>query len=178
MPHNRLQTGGMTDEPTDIKTETKPTRTSDLRGFIRLLEERGQLRRIRQPVSLVHEITEIHRRVLADGGPALLFEQPVDHEGKVREVPLLANLFGTRQRIEWGLGLETGGLPALGQKLAELREPRPPKSMAEAWGKLPLLKAALSMRPRNVSRAPVQETVLTGDAIDLARLPVQCCWPG
>lgn len=118
MPHNRLQTGGMTDEPTDIKAEAKPARTSDLRGFIRLLEERGQLRRIRQPVSLVHEITEIHRRVLADGGPALLFEQPVDHEGKVRKMPLLANLFGTRQRIEWGLGLETGGLPALGQKLA------------------------------------------------------------
>ena len=178
MPHSRLQTGGMTDEPTDRNTETKPARTSDLRGFIRLLDERGQLRRMRQPVSLVHEITEIHRRVLADGGPALLFEQPVDYKGKVREVPLLANLFGTRQRIEWGLGLETGGLPALGQKLTELREPRPPKSMAEAWSKLPLLRAALSMGQRNVSRAPVQERVLTGDAVDLARLPVQWCWPG
>lgn len=169
-----LQTGGMRDK----ETETKPIRPTDLRVFIQVLEKRGQLKRIRQPVSLVHEITEIHRRVLAEGGPALLFEQPVNHEGKVCDIPLLANLFGTRQRIECGLGLATGGLPVLAQKLAELREPQPPRSMAEAWSKLPLLRAALSMRLRNVARAPVQERVLTDEAVDLARLPVQWCWPG
>lgn len=166
----------MTDDRAE--TDMKTVRTADLRGFIAMLESRGQLRRVRHPVSLVHEITEIHRRVLQDGGPALLFEQPVDHGGKVRNIPLLANLFGTRERIEWGLGLDAGGLPALAQRLAELREPSPPKSMKDAWSKLPMLRAALAMRLRRVTHAPVQETVLTGEAIDLGTLPIQWCWPG
>lgn len=153
-------------------------RTADLRGFVEVLARRGRLVRIRRPVSLVHEITEIHRRVLREGGPALLFEAPVDAGGRVHDVPLLANLFGTRERIEWGLGLESGGLPQLARRLAELREPRPPRSVREAWRALPLLRAALGLRLRRVSSAPVQQVVLRGDDIDLARLPVQWCWPG
>ncbi len=142
------------------------------------LERRGRLKRVEKPVSLVHEITEIHRRTLEAGGPALLFEKPVDAAGKVCGVPLLANLFGTRERIEWGFGLENGGLPRLAAMLADLRDPRPPKSMRDAWGKLPLLRAALSMRPRNVTRPPVQDIVWRDEEIDLGRLPIQWCWPG
>lgn len=155
-----------------------PRRYDSLQDFVALLESRARLKRIREPVSLVHEITEIHRRVLMAEGPALLFERPVDAEGKVQPIPLLANLFGTRERIEWGFGLEAGGLPRLASFLADLRDPKPPRSMRDAWGKLPHLKAALSMNPRAVTRPPCQHTILQQAAIDLDRLPIQTCWPG
>lgn len=153
-------------------------RFSDLQDFMALLEERGQLLRIREPVSLVHEITEIHRRVLLEEGPALLFENPVDASGRTQSIPLLANLFGTRERIEWGFGLGSGGLPGLAAMLAGLRDPQPPVSMRDAFGKLPLLRAALSMRPRKVARATSQEIIWRGAEADLSRLPIQWCWPG
>jgi 4-hydroxy-3-polyprenylbenzoate decarboxylase len=155
-----------------------PRRFADLQEFATLLEARGKLKRIARPVSLVHEITEIHRRVLAEEGPALLFERPVDAAGKVQPIPLLANLFGTRERIEWGFGLERGGLPSLATFLADLRDPQPPRSMQDAWQKLPQLKAALSMRQRDVTRPPCQQIVWRDDEFDLACLPIQTCWPG
>jgi 4-hydroxy-3-polyprenylbenzoate decarboxylase len=153
-------------------------RFADLQEFMAMLEGRGQLRRIREPVSLVHDVTEIHRRVLHAEGPALLFEHPVDAAGRRQSIPLLVNLFGTRERIEWGFGLASGGLPALAEMLAELREPRPPRSIGDAWGRLPLLRAALSMRPRRVATALSQEVVWRGAQADLSRLPIQWCWPG
>ena len=103
------------------------------------LEKRGRLLRVAQPVSLVHEITEIHRRVLAEGGPAVLFERPVRSDGAVSEIPLLANLFGTRERIELGYGIPGGKIGDLADLLAELREPRPPASLRDALKKLPVL---------------------------------------
>lgn len=161
-----------------MKADVTPRRHASLQDFVSFLEKRGSLKRIARPVSLVHEITEIHRRVLADHGPALLFEQPVDASGTTQTIPLLANLFGTRERIEWGLGLEAGGLPQLAAFLGELREPRPPKSMRDAWQKLPHLRAALSMNARPVPRALCQQVVWQGREIDLDRLPIQSCWPG
>ena len=155
-----------------------PPRYASLQDFVALLEERGRLVRVQQPVSLAHEITEIHRRVLAEHGPALLFEQPVQVSGRVSAIPLLANLFGTRERIEWGLGLHAGGIAELGAFLAELREPQPPRSMGEAFSKLRHLKAALSLRNRSVSRAPCQDIVWRDAEIDLDKLPIQSCWPG
>ena len=153
-------------------------RFRDLSGFLAYLDAAGQLRRIAEPVSVVHEITEIHRRVIAQEGPALLFDRPLRPDGTVSPVPLLANLFGTVERVAWGLGVSPENLPALGRTLAELREPRPPRGLAEAWKALPLARAALSMRPRESGRAPVQEQVFQADAIDLTALPVQLCWPG
>lgn len=149
-----------------------------LRDFAGHLEAHGQLARIREPVSVVHDMTEIHRRVLAGGGPALLFERPVGADGAACEMPVLVNLFGSVERVAWGLGIAPEELPALGEMLAELREPRPPQGLADAWRKLPLARAALSMRPRLVNGGSLQRTVLTGEAIDLARLPVQLHWPG
>ncbi|GAU82060.1 UbiD family decarboxylase [Bosea sp. BIWAKO-01] len=153
-------------------------RFRDLRAFTAHLEAAGQLHRIAEPVSVVHEVTEIHRRVIAEDGPALLFERPVRPDGTVSPIPLLTNLFGTVERVAWGLGIRPDNLPALGRTLAELREPRPPRDLAEAWRALPLARAALSMRPRESARAPVQERIFQGDAIDLTTLPVQVCWPG
>lgn len=153
-------------------------RFRDLNAFLAYLEAAGQLRRIAEPVSVVHEITEIHRRVIAESGPALLFERPVQANGAVSPIPLLTNLFGTVERVAWGLGVEARNLPALGRVLAELREPRPPRGLTEAWQALPLARAALSMRPRETKRAPVQERIFRGEEIDLTALPVQFCWPG
>lgn len=165
-------TGGMTNAPSAIR------RYADLQDFAAELERRGSLRRITKPVSLVHEVTEIHRRVLASGGPALLFEKPVNAAGEILPIPLLANLFGTRERIEWGFGLQSGGIGELADLLGELREPRPPRSLKEAMGKLPLLQSALSLRVKQVSGACCQEVVWRNDQIDLGRLPLQWCWPG
>lgn len=149
---------------------------SDLRDFVAFLEARGQLARIREPVSVAHEITEIHRRVLQECGPALLFEQALQPDGRPAEMPVLVNLFGTVERVAWGLGVQPNSLRELGETLAELREPRPPQNLADAWSKIPLARAALSMRPKETGGG--QRTVLTGGDVDLGRLPVQICWPG
>ena len=149
-----------------------------LGGFVDELERRGRLRRIAEPVSLVHEMTEIHRRVLEANGPALLFERPFDAEGQVSSIPVLVNLFGTAERIAWGLGIPPDAMPALGETLAGLRDPRAPSSLGEAWSRLPLLRAGLAMRPRRQASAPVQERVFIGPDADLGMLPIQSCWPG
>ncbi|MCB1885783.1 MAG: UbiD family decarboxylase [Geminicoccaceae bacterium] len=144
-----------------------------LRAFMRHLEERGRLVRVRTPVSPVLEMTEIQTRLLAEGGPAVLFESV---EGF--SMPVLVNLFGTVERVAWGMGREPGQLRELGELLAFLRQPQPPESLRAAWDMAPLLKLALAMKPKTSGRAPCQEVVLQGDGVDLGRLPVQTCWPG
>lgn len=155
-----------------------PRRYGGLQAFLHELEQRGQLVRIKRPVSLVHEITEVHRRVIEQGGPALLFEHPVAPDGSAAGMPLVTNLLGTRARIELGFGIGSGQIGGLANLLADLKEPRPPASLGDAMRQLPLLQAALSLGCRRVSRAPCQDVVLRGEAIDLARLPIQWCWPG
>ncbi|MFT3734346.1 MAG: 4-hydroxy-3-polyprenylbenzoate decarboxylase [Rhodocyclaceae bacterium] len=152
----------------------------DLRDFIEQLEALGQLRRITVPVDTHLEMTEIADRVLRAGGPALLFEKP-HTQGKPQAMPVLANLFGTPERVALGMGVEGDWKPALrevGKLLAFLKEPEPPKGLRDAWEKWPVLKQVLNMSPKVVSRAPCQEVVLTGDEVDLSRLPIQHCWPG
>ena len=143
------------------------------------LEQRGDLVRIARPVSLRHEVTEIHRRVLQADGPALLFEQLIDADGRRHSMPLLANLFGSERRIAWGMGRAPDQLDALGDWLAEMRAPRPPRSLKELWQKLPMARAALAMRPRSMTgKAPVQQMIAEGRDINLDTLPIQWCWPG
>ncbi len=142
------------------------------------LAEKGELVRVSEPVSLLHEMTEIHRRVLHAQGPALLFEKPVRADGGISAIPVLVNLFGTLQRIAWGFGIEREQLGALGTILGELREPQPPQGLREAWKKLPLAKAALNMRPRAAPAGGGRRHVLRGNAVDLSALPVQTHWPG
>ena len=148
-----------------------------LRDFIARLEAAGRLRRIAAPVSPELEVTEIHRRVLQAGGPALLFENLRRADGSPWGMPALANLFGTVERVAWGMGREPEGLREIGETLAFLRQPAPPGGWREAVGMLPLLKTMLSMAPRTVRRGPVQEVVLEDGDIDLGRFPVQTCWP-
>lgn len=146
----------------------------DLRDFIDQLEERGLLKRISQEIDPNLEMTEIADRTLRAGGPALLFENPLGSS-----VPVLANLFGTPERVALGMGEEdVAALREVGKLLAMLKEPDPPKGMKDAFDKLPIFKKVLDMAPKQRSSAPCQEVVLENDQVDLSSLPIQTCWPG
>lgn len=155
-------------------------RYKDLRDFIAQLEARGELRRIAEPVDTHLEMTEIADRVLRAGGPALLFEKP-HTQGRAHSMPVLANLFGTPQRVACGMGEDAdwrGALREIGKLLAFLKEPEPPKGLKDAWDKLPMFRQVMNMSPKEVRSAPCQELVWEGGEVDLARLPIQHCWPG
>ncbi|MGF1464422.1 MAG: UbiD family decarboxylase, partial [Maricaulaceae bacterium] len=157
---------------------------ANLRDFMKTLDAEGDLKRITDPVSTVLEMTEIHRQVLAKGGPALLFENAVTETGARADMPCFANLFGTVERVAravtmGGKDRRTGAdLREVGELLAFLRQPEPPRGFKEAVDLIPLAKTVMAMRPNTVRRAPCQEVVLEGEAVDLDRLPIQTCWPG
>lgn len=145
----------------------------DLRDFIANLEQLGQLKRIGLEVNPDLEITEICDRTLRAGGPALLFEHPKEHP-----IPLLGNLFGTVQRVALAVGQESvTALREVGQLLAFLKEPDPPKGLKDIWEKWPLFKQVLNMPPKVVNHAPCQDQVFAGTEVDLSRFPIQTCWP-
>ncbi len=145
---------------------------NSLRDFIEALEKTGQLKRVKIPVSTYLEMTEIGTRLIAEGGPAVLFENVTGSK-----MPVLINLFGTVERIAFALGRKPEELREIGKTLAFLKQPEPPGGWKEALGMLPIVKSAMAMKPKTVSKAPCQEIVLTGDDIDLSLLPVQTCWP-
>ena len=151
---------------------------TDLRDFMTQLETMGELKRIRQPISPVLEMTEIGDRTLRKGGPALLYENVV-HAGKKYDYPVLANLFGTPRRVALGMGAQdVSELRAIGQLLSNLKEPQPPAGLKEI-GKLgEMAKAVWDMRPKMEKHAAVHEIILEGDDVDLTQLPIQHCWPG
>ena len=155
-----------------------------LRDFIAKLEAEGDLVRVSEPVSTVLEMTEVQTRLLAEGGPAVLFEKPVQPDGSISPIPVLTNLFGTVKRVARGVtmgGVERSDAKSLrevGELLATLRQPQPPRSFSEAMELLPLARTVMAMKPKTTGRAACQEIVLRGDDIDLSRLPIQTCWPG
>ena len=146
---------------------------NSLRDFIDKLEKTGRLVRVREEISPILEMTEIGTRLIAAGGPAVLFENVTGHT-----IPVLINLFGTVERVAWGMGREPDTLREIGETLAFLKQPEPPGGWKEAWEMLPLLKSVMAMKPKTVSKAPCQEVILTGNDIDLSKLPIQTCWPG
>ncbi|WP_347987796.1 4-hydroxy-3-polyprenylbenzoate decarboxylase [Methylomonas sp. AM2-LC] len=145
----------------------------DLRDFIAQLEKQGELKRIKAEVDPHLEMTEICQRVLKQGGPALLFENP-----KGSNIAVLGNLFGTAKRVAMGMGAnDVSELRGIGELLAYLKEPEPPKGIKDAMEKLPVFKQVLNMAPKLVSSPPCQEIIRIGDEIDLADYPIQTCWP-
>src|ERR1700754_4063389 len=146
----------------------------DLRDFAANLEGSGELRRVTAPVSPHLEMTALADRVLRQGGPALLFENPTGYR-----VPVLANLFGTPHRVALGMGaVDISELRGIGQLLANLREPEPPKSVKDAGKLWTMGKALWDMKPAVLRSGPCQEVVQAADEIDLAQWPIQTCWPG
>src|ERR1700742_1126720 len=149
---------------------------ASLRDFMTRLEQAGRLVRVKEPVSPVLEMTEIQTRLLAEGGPAVLFENVVGPEGKYA-MPVLINLFGPVERVAWGMDREPHQLREVGETLAFLKQPEPPGGWREALEMLPLLKTVLAMKPKTVGYGPVQDVILTGDQVDLSEFPIQGCWP-
>ena len=146
----------------------------DLRDFIEKLEQRGELKRVSHEIDTELEMTEIADRTLRAGGPAILFENP-----KGSTIPVLANLFGTPERVAMGMGqASVGALREVGKLLAYLKEPEPPKGIKDLWEKLPVFKQVLNMPAKVLKKAPCQENVIEGADVDLNWLPIQRCWPG
>ena len=149
-----------------------------LRDFMDALEKTGRLVRVTEPVSPNLEMTEIQTRLLAEGGPAVLFENVVGDDGKKYDMPVLVNLFGTVDRVAAGMNRKPEELREVGETLAFLKQPEPPGSLKEAFSMLPLAKTVMAMKPKTVSKAPCQEIVMTGDDVDPSKIPIQSCWPG
>ena len=145
----------------------------NLRDFVGLLEQRGQLRRIAVPVARDLEIPEITDRV-SKAAPrdnvALLFERV---EGF--DMPVLINAFGSPERMAWALGVEHLG--ELSTRVAKLLDLRMPGTFAEKLAKLGTLIDLAKAGPRRVSAAPCQEIVET-ERPSLAAVPALRCWPG
>jgi 4-hydroxy-3-polyprenylbenzoate decarboxylase len=147
---------------------------SDLRDFIAQLETLGELKHVSIPVSPYLEMTELCDRTLRNGGPALLFDKPSSHD-----IPVLGNLFGTPRRVALGMGAnDLSELRKVGQVLASLKEPEPPKGFKDVLGLGAMVKSLWDMAPKELRSAPCQEIVWEGSDVDLARLPIQHCWPG
>jgi 4-hydroxy-3-polyprenylbenzoate decarboxylase len=153
-------------------SEQIPASYKDLREFITYLDKRGQLRRVRAPVSSDLEITEITDRVSKsrDANYALLFENVRGHD-----MPVLINAMGTRERMSWALGLRD--LDELRERMSSLVKPEVPAGLLEKVQKLGEMSEVLRYRPKTVGSGPCQEIVLTGDQVDLGRLPILQCWP-
>ena len=146
----------------------------DLRDFMAQLESLGELRKLVEPVSPRLEMTAMGDKLLRAGGPAVLCLSPVGYK-----IPCLINLFGSTRRVALGMGADhLGELRDVGRLLAGLKEPEPPKGLKDAGKLLAMGKALWDMKPAVRRRAPCQEVVIEGDAVDLGLLPVQTCWPG
>ncbi|OCG76951.1 3-octaprenyl-4-hydroxybenzoate decarboxylase [Gilliamella sp. Nev6-6] len=146
---------------------------SNFRDFLDYLEQHGELKRISFPVNPYLEMTEIADRVLRSEGPALLFENPIGYD-----MPVLCNLFGTAKRVAMGMGRkDTSALREIGELLAFLREPDPPKGIRQFFNVLPKYKQVLNMPVKRRSSAPCQEMFFKDDDVDLTRLPIMHCWP-
>lgn len=146
----------------------------DLREFLDYLEEHDQLKRIHHPIDPQYEMTEISDRTLRANGPALLFENPIGFD-----IPVLTNLFGTPERVAMGMGREhVRELREVGELLAYLKEPEPPRGFRDAIDKLPVFKQVLNMPTKRLRKAPCQEIIWQGGDVDLDKIPVMSCWPG
>ncbi|EEO00688.1 3-polyprenyl-4-hydroxybenzoate carboxy-lyase [Vibrio cholerae 12129(1)] len=159
--------------PLSLSTSSRPMNFKDLRDFLDYLEQRGELKRITHPIDPHYEMTEISDRTLRAKGPALLFENPLGYD-----FPVLTNLFGTPERVAMGMGRQqVQELRDVGQWLAYLKEPEPPRGLKELIEKLPVFKQVLNMPVKRLRRAPCQEIVWQGDEVDLDKIPVMSCWP-
>jgi 4-hydroxy-3-polyprenylbenzoate decarboxylase len=149
-----------------------------LREFVTALEHAGELVRVKRPVSVKLEITEIADRCMksAGGGPALLFEQPLLDDGTASDIPVGINLFGSLKRMGMALGVDD--LDDIGRRIEELIKLKVPEGWREKLAMLPKLAEIAKYPPRSVSGKPAcQQVVLQGAEIDLGRLPITTCWP-
>ena len=144
----------------------------NMREFISFLEEKGELRRIKTPVSRELEITELADRTVKSGGPALFFENVEGYE-----IPVVINLYGTRQRMAWALGLEDiDELTERVRKILAMLQ-APPSGLLNQVRTLGEMVGIARTQPKTVAKGPCQQVVITGDDVDLNMLPALKCWP-
>ncbi len=141
----------------------------DLNEFIETLEAKGELVRVKEPVSPILEITEITDRVSKKKGPALLFENVTGHD-----MPVAINLFGSEKRMN--LALETDSLDDLARRIISFVEMEKPEGFMDKLRLLPKLKDVGQMFPKTVKKAACQEIEIT-ENIDITTFPVLKCWP-
>jgi len=122
---------------------------TNLRQFLELLRTNNQLLTIDTPVDPYLEIAEIHRRVIAKGGPALLFTRV-----KNSQFPVVTNLFGTNHRLELAFGRRPLDFV---QRLVHLVEHSMPPSLATLWDARGLLTQGLHVGLKQVKNGPVLE---------------------
>jgi len=151
---------------------------NDLRAFVAAIEDAGELVRVKEPVSVVHEITEVADRCMKrpDGGPALLFERPILASGVQAAVPVAINLFGSYRRMCLALGVDA--LDDVGARIAELVSLKVPEGFMGKLAMLPRLAELAKFPPRSVRGGPCQDVVWRGGEVDLGTLPILTCWPG
>jgi 4-hydroxy-3-polyprenylbenzoate decarboxylase len=142
----------------------------DLREFLKVLEERALLKRIKAEVDPILEIAEINDRVVKAGGPALLFENP-----KGSRFPVLVNTFGSFERMR--LALEVESLDEIGQRMLEFLEPEIPTNILEKLKALPKLKRLADFLPKYVRSGPCKEVIIK-DNPSLDIFPILKTWPG
>ncbi|NLX24774.1 MAG: UbiD family decarboxylase [Lentisphaerae bacterium] len=139
----------------------------DLREFIAALEAKGDLVRVKTQVDADQEITIIQHRVLAAGGPALLFEQV-----KGSPYRLVSNLYGTPERVRMVFGRDP---QEIGEEIASLKDELMPPSVSKLWGRRRTICTCLDMRMKTVRSGPILETM--HEPPNLMQLPVLKCWP-
>lgn len=145
---------------------------NDLRDFLDTLEKKNLLKKVGVEVDPHLEIAEIQDRLVRNAGPAVLFNKVKGHT-----MPVVGNLFGTRERVALGLGVEEVELAEIGRFIALLQRPQPPEGLWDAVKKIPFFASALNLGPKTARSGPCQDVVLTGADASLEDLPIIKCWP-
>nr|BET44837.1 MAG: 4-hydroxy-3-polyprenylbenzoate decarboxylase [Candidatus Aschnera chinzeii] len=144
-----------------------------LREFIKVLEEKKELKYINYPVNPYLEITEIADRTLKSNGPALIFNNPIGHK-----IPVLCNLFGTVQRVAMGLKKDNqSDLREIGKLLAFFKDPDHPKGITEIIKTIVKFKKLLHIPTKKIKYAACQEIILNTNNVNLYDIPIMHCWP-
>ena len=143
----------------------------DLQDFLRLLDKKGELKRIATPLDPYLEIAEVTDRVSKAVGPGLYFEHPTGSR-----FPIVTNVFGSYPRMH--LALECDNLDALGRRIDAVLEMEKPDGLIDKLKMLPKLAKMAGIFPKTVSSGRCQDVVATGDDVDLSILPVLTTWPG
>lgn len=139
----------------------------DLQVFLSTLRREGELVEVDAQVDAELEVPEIHRRVIAAGGPAILFK---DVRGAA--LPLAVNLFGTRKRVELAFGTRPGAVVA---EAARVPEELVPPTPGRLWSKRSLLWSLAKVGMKRLGSGPVTEVAQR--APDLTTLPATKSWP-
>jgi len=145
---------------------------NDLREFLNHLESKNLLKRVKAQVDTNLEIAGIMDRLVKNVGPAVIFENV-----KGYNVPVVANLFGTQERVALGLGITENEFAEIGKFLAFLQRPKPPEGIWKAIKSLPFFGKMLTLNPKTARSGPCQEVILEGDDADLSKFPIIKCWP-